>query len=75
MNSVYSCAVVYTKGESDVNSGPHEPSGFPGGPAGKKSACNAGDLGLIWVGKIPWRKERLPSPVFWPGEFHGLCSP
>ena len=53
MNSVYSCAVVYTKGESDVNSGPHEPSGFPGGPAGKKSACNAGDLGLIWVGKIP----------------------
>ena len=25
-----------------------------------------------WVGKIPWRKERLPTPVFWPGEFHGL---
>ena len=23
-----------------------------------------------WVGKIPWRRERLPSPVFWPGEFH-----
>ena len=28
-----------------------------------------------WVGKIPWRRERLPSPVFWPGEFHGLYSP
>ena len=28
-----------------------------------------------WVGKIPWRKERLPTPVFWPGEFHGLYSP
>ena len=28
-----------------------------------------------WVGKIPWRRERLPSPVFWPGEFHGLHSP
>ena len=27
-----------------------------------------------WVGKIPWRKERLPTPVFWPGEFHGLYS-
>ena len=27
-----------------------------------------------WVGKIPWRRERLPTPVFWPGEFHGLCS-
>ena len=25
-----------------------------------------------WVGKIPWRREMLPTPVFWPGEFHGL---
>ena len=21
-----------------------------------------------WVGKITWRRERLPIPVFWPGE-------
>ena len=28
-----------------------------------------------WVGKTPWRRERLPTPVFWPGEFHGLYSP
>ena len=32
-----------------------------------------------WVqslgGKIPWRRERLPTPVFWPGEFHGQYSP
>ena len=28
-----------------------------------------------WVGKIPWRRERLPTPVFFPGEFHGLFSP
>jgi len=27
-----------------------------------------------WVGKIPWRRERLPTLVFWPGEFHGLYS-
>ena len=27
-----------------------------------------------WVGKIFWRRERLPTPVFWPGEFHGLYS-
>ena len=27
------------------------------------------------VGKIPWRRERLPTPVFWPGEIHGLYSP
>ena len=28
----------------------------------------------IWVGKIPWRRERLPAPVFWPGESHGQRS-
>ena len=28
-----------------------------------------------WVGKIPWRRERLPPPVFWPGEFYGLYNP
>ena len=26
----------------------------------------------LWVGKIPWRGETLPTPVIWPGEFHGL---
>ena len=44
--------------------------GFLCGSAGKESACNAGDLGLI-----PWRRERLLTPVFWPGEFHGQYSP
>ena len=24
-----------------------------------------------WVEKIPWRREQQPTPVFWPGEFHG----
>ena len=28
-----------------------------------------------WVGKILWRRERLPIPGFWPGEFHGLYRP
>ena len=28
-----------------------------------------------WIGQIPWRRERLPTPVFWPEEFHRLCSP
>ena len=27
------------------------------------------------VGEIPRRRERLPTPVFWPGEFHGLYGP
>ena len=24
---------------------------------------------------MPWRRERLPTPELWPGEFHGLYSP
>ena len=48
--------------------------GFPDNSIGKEATCNVGDLGLIpgWVGKISWRRERLPTPVFWPGEFHRL---
>ena len=58
--------------------------------SGEDSCIGLGDkgLGLIpgkrqhggpgfdpWMGKIPWRREKLPTPVFWPGEFHGLYSP
>ena len=28
-----------------------------------------------WGGKISWRRERLPTPGFWPGEFHLLYNP
>ena len=50
--------------------------GLPCGSAGKEFACNAGDLGSDpWVGKISWRRKRLPTPVFWPGEFLGMYSP
>ena len=52
---------------------------FPCGSAGKESTCSVGDLGLIsgfdLQDLIPWRRERLPTPVFWPGEFHRLYSP
>ena len=46
---------------------------------GKKSTCSVGDLGLIpgfdpWVAKIPWRREWLLTPVFFPGECHGQRS-
>ena len=27
-----------------------------------------------WIGKIPWRKKWVPTPVFLPGEFHGQRS-
>ena len=43
--------------------------------AGKESACNARDLGSIpGLGRFPWRRERIPTPVFRPGEFPGLYS-
>ena len=49
---------------------------FPGGSAGKESACNVGDLGSIpGLGRSPGEENRLPTPVFWPGEYHGLYSP
>ena len=41
----------------------------------KESACNAGDPNSIsGLGRSPWRREWLPSPVFLPGEFHGQKS-
>ena len=49
---------------------------FPCCSAGKESACNLGDLGLIpRLGRSPGEGNGLPTPVFWPGEFHGWYSP
>ena len=51
--------------------------GFPCGSAGNLSAIclQCGRPGFDpWVGKIPWRRKRLPTPVFWPGEFHGVAK-
>ena len=39
--------------------------GFSGSSAGKEFACNAGDPSFdSWVRKIPWSRDRLPTPVF-----------
>ena len=39
--------------------------GFPDSSVGKESPCNAGDPGVdSWVGKICWRRDSLPTPVF-----------
>ena len=46
----------------------------PGGGQGIHLQCGRPEFDP-WVGKIPWRRERLPTPVFWPEELHGLCSP
>ena len=44
--------------------------GFPGVSTGKESSCKEGDLSLIpGLGRSPG--EEIPTPVFWPREFHG----
>ena len=49
---------------------------WEGFPCGSVSIClQFRKPGLDpWVGKIPWRRKSLPTPVFWPGEFQGLHS-
>ena len=47
--------------------------GFPCGSAHKESACGRPGFEPC-VGKISWRKEWLPTPVLWSGEFDGLYS-
>ena len=52
--------------------GRHSAVGFPGGSAGKESACNVRRSEFDpWVRKIPWRRDWPPTPVFLPRESHG----
>ena len=48
---------------------------FSGGASGNEPACQCMRLKRCrfdpWVGKIPWRREWLPTPIFLPGESHG----
>ena len=49
--------------------------GLPWGSASKESACNVGALGSIpGLGRSPGGGKGLPTPVFWPGEFHGIAK-
>jgi len=39
---------------------------------GKESSWQCRKLGFNpWVGKIPWRRKWLTTPVFLPGKSHG----
>ena len=42
------------------------------GRQGTEEKHHAGDF--PWVGKIPWRRAWLPTPVFLPGKSHGQRS-
>ena len=49
--------------------------GFPGNSDGKEFFQERRRPRFDpWVGKIPWRREWQPTPVFLPGEFHGERS-
>ena len=45
---------------------------FLGFPAAKESPAMWETWVLSQVGKIPSRRERLPTSIFWSREFHGL---
>ena len=49
--------------------------GFPDSSVVKESACSAGDSSSIpGLGRSAGEAKNLPTPVFWPGELHGLYS-
>ena len=49
--------------------------GFPGGSDSKKYPPAMWETWIDpWFGKIFWRSERLPTPVFLPGQIHGQRS-
>ena len=49
--------------------------GFPGGSAGKESACNAEDLGLIpGLRRSPGEGEGYPLHYSGHGEVHGITK-
>ena len=50
---------------------------FPGGIVVKNPPANAGDMRLGFdscAGKIPWKRNWQPTPVFLPEKFRGLRS-
>ena len=52
--------------------------GFPGGASGKEATCQSRRRKrhgfCSWVRKVPWRRAWPHTPVFFPGECHGLRS-
>ena len=54
-----------------------DPMGVPGNSYNKESTCQCRKHKRQrhgfdpWIGKIPWRWARQPTPVFLPGESHG----
>ena len=68
----YSVSMAFTSVQKRIFCCPIPLLGFPSGSDGKEFACQCRRPGFDpQVGKIPWRREWQPTPVFLPGEFHG----
>ena len=52
--------------------------GLPRWCSGKEFACQYRRCRRLWfdpwVEKIPWYRKWWPTPIFWPGKFHGKWS-
>ena len=61
-----------------INTTTEKRGGFPDGAGGKESTCQFGRCKIHgfdpWIGKIPWRREWLPTPVFSPIKSRGQRS-
>ena len=70
------CLVGDTMNEYHLLSTYYAPRRFPGGTVVKNPRANAGDArdagSIPGLGRSPW--SRKPTPVFFPGKFHGHRS-
>ena len=71
--------IAMTQNRKPIKPKPLEWSrGSPDGTSGKELACQCRRHKRHrfnpWVGKIPWRREWQPTPVFLSREFHGQRS-
>ena len=72
-------SVQFLGWEDPLEKGKATHSSILGLPLVAQLVKNLSAMRETWVRSLgwedPWRRERLATPVFWPGEFHGLYSP
>ena len=72
---VWFCFFLFVSGRR-INTDSNELTGLPLWLSWQRIRLQCGRPGFDpCVGKIPWRRERLLTPGFWSGEFHGLYNP
>ena len=71
--------LVYLQLENELekNLDPCFYAAFSGGTVVNKLSASAGEAGDVfnpWIGRIPWKRKWQPTPVSFPGKFHGQRS-